>query len=143
MIPQIFGNFFSKFIVMENQSLQTEHVNWVLNDGILIAEYKKGKPISLLDARIQVSNRKEFTRNKPYPILIKDYGVVEIEKEARAYLTSEDATEGIVAAAMVLPNAFSTFLGNYLIKIKPPKMPVKIFRSEEDARMWLQRFKEG
>jgi hypothetical protein len=126
---------------MEKQVLQTEHVYWELREGILYAEYKKGAPINLLAAKIQVANRKEFTKGIKYPILIKDYGVAVIEKDARAYLTSQEGIDGIAAAAMVLTNVFSTFLGNYLIKINPPKMPVRIFKSEHEALAWLQQYK--
>lgn len=128
---------------MEKHIFHTEHVNWELNDGILIAEYKKGEPITLLAAKIQVSNRKEFTKGKSYPILIKDYGVAVIEKDARTYLTSKEGTEGISAAAMVLTNSFSTFLGNYLIRLNPPEIPVKIFKTEHEAVAWLQQYKTG
>jgi hypothetical protein len=126
---------------MESGTLQTEHVDWTIKNGVLIAEYKKGKPITLIDAKIQVANRKEFTKGVNYPILIKDYGVLVVEKKAREYLASAEATEGIIAAAMVLTNVFSTFLGNYFMKINPPKMPVKAFKDEKQASLWLQQYK--
>lgn len=126
---------------MENRILHTDQINWELKNGILIAAYKKGPAINLLSAKIQVSNRKEFTKGKKYPILIKDYGVAVIEKDARSYLTSKEGTEGISAAAMVLTNVFSTFLGNYLVKLNPIEMPVKIFKHENEAVAWLQQYK--
>lgn len=126
---------------MERRILQTEQVNWEIKDGILIASYKQSTPITLLDAKIQVANRKEFTKGEGYPVLIKDYGVAVIEKKAREYFASQEGTEGILAAAMVLTNVFNTFLGNYFIKINPPKMPVKAFKSEADAVSWLQQYR--
>lgn len=128
---------------MEKRVFHTEHVNWELHNGILTAEYQKGKPITLLAAKILVSNRKEFTKGKTFPILIKDYGVSVIEKDARTFLTSREGTEGISAAAMVLTNSFSTFLGNYLIRLNPPEIPVRIFKSEHEAVAWLQQYKTG
>lgn len=125
---------------------QTEHfsssiVNYEIANGILIASYKKGVFITLDLAMDNVKDRIKYTNDNQFPVLIKDYGVTRMDKDARVYLSSEDATKGIIAAAFVSGSVFSMFIINFFTKVNPPKMPVKAFSDELVALNWLSQFK--
>lgn len=123
-----------------NEKFSSQSVDLEIVNGVLIVAYKVGVPITLEIAKNSVKERIEFTAGRSYPVLIRDYGISVIEKEARSYFASTESTNGISAAAFVLKSIFSVFLGNFFIKIYPPNIPVKIFGGEEDAIKWLRQF---
>lgn len=118
-------------------------VNFEIRNGILIAKYKAEILITLELAKNNVKDRIEFTKGKPYPILIKDYGVTQMEKEARTYLSSDEATNGINAAAFIIKSIFSLFLINFFVKISRPKIPIELFKTEDEALKWLEQYKSN
>ncbi len=127
---------------MKNNSSDTDYAHFNLCDGIVYVTYKKGVTINLSTARQLVETRLELTENREYPMILFDEGVVSIEKEARDFFSSDEGIINISACAMVLKSVYSTFLGNFLIKIKKPSIPVKIFTDEKNAKEWLMQFKE-
>ena len=119
---------------------ENENVKFEIIEGILIATYKV-KFITLKIAKSVVRLRKEFTKNKEYPALIKDYTTVKLEKEARAYLASNKGTEGIYSVAVLANSIYKRTLMNFFMKVLPPKMPVKLFSNEKEALLWLEEHK--
>lgn len=117
--------------------LETPFVHFLLQNGLLIATYKKGVMINLSIARQVVESRLEFTSSREMPVLILSEGQVRMDKEARDFLASEKGTEGLVAAAMVLRNPFDWALGTFFLHLRRPAMPTKLFVSYEAAIKWL------
>lgn len=106
---------------------------------ILYVWYKEGT-YTLDIAKSMVKNRKEFTANKPVKVLVKQAGLKGIKREARAYLSSEEAIEGIISAAILSKNAFERHLANFFLGITVirPKVPTKLFSNEDEALAWLK-----
>ena len=88
-----------------------------------------------------VNWRIEFTNNTPYPLLIKDSGVVSMDKSARDYFSSDEGTKNVLAGALMLDSGFSRILGNFFLKVTKPKIPARIFTDEKEALEWLERYK--
>lgn len=110
-------------------------------DGIIIGTYKQG-PVTLEMAKQIVVNRLAFTGNQKVPLLVNDVGLRGIERDARVYLSTDYALEGMSAGAMVTSSVFGSYLANFFLKIslRKPKIPVKIFTNEDDAIKWLRSF---
>lgn len=108
--------------------------------NILIVTYKPGIQINQEVAKEIVSTRLSFTGNKRIPCMILSQGVVSMDKPAREYLASTEATKGLLATAIIVDSPFSSFLGNFFHKVYKTKMPVKIFSSIPQAKKWLQQF---
>ena len=123
--------------------LNEDYGTITIKDEILHFTYKSGVKISLDIAQRIVKDRVQFVHNKSYPSLIKDTGVKGIEKDARDYLSSEECSQGLKAAAFLANSEFFRFLVNFFIKVNviSPKMPVKIFTDESKALLWLEQFK--
>ncbi len=121
-------------------ALETPFIQFDIRDGILVCTYKKNLRINLDVARKIVQARLAFTGNKKMPTMIISQGVVSIDKPAREYLSSQAATEGLVATAIVVNTVYSRFLGNFFLIVNKTTMPVKIFSNISGASNWLQQF---
>lgn len=127
-------------IAQNVQKLETHFVRFEIIQSILFVSYKNGVTITLDVAKEIVKQRKEFTGNKLYPILVKDEGLVSVEKDARDYFSNE-GVEGLSAGAFVIKSVYSTFFFNFYLKITNPKVPAKMFTDEAKAIEWLQQYK--
>ena len=120
--------------------LKTTFADLMVQDEILIIAYKPGIQINQELAEEIVSCRLSFTQNKNMPAMIISQGVVSIDKPAREYLASSEATEGLAATAIIVNSPFSRFLGNFFLVVNKTKMPVKIFSNIPQAKKWLHQF---
>ena len=123
---------------MSKSMLDTPHLHLELINGIIYFRHKPGE-IDLQTAQTIVSDRLRFFDGQSYPMLVTGEGLTNITKEARHYLVDK-GTQGVVAAAMVTDSVFSTFLGNFFVRVYPPPMPVRLFNKELPAAEWLQQF---
>ena len=120
--------------------METAYVHLRIKDSILIGTYKKDVRITFDIAKEIVRTRISFTRGTQMPALILSEGVISIDKAARDYLVSPEATHGLSAAAIITQSAFSSFLGNLFLQLTAGNIPVKIFRKRTRAKKWLQQF---
>jgi hypothetical protein len=120
----------------------TPYIRFELSNGILYAQYKPGVVITLELAKELLAKRLAFTEHKEYPMLISDMGIVSVEREAWALLSSEEGTHNITAGAMLLNTTYSRILGNFFFKLAAPKIPAKIFSNKERALEWLEQYKK-
>lgn len=120
--------------------LDTPYVHLRIKDKILVGTYKKNIRINLEVAKEIVRARLSFTGNTKMPSLIISQGIVTIDKPAREYLSSDEATVGLIASAILVNSEFSSFLGIFFLTVNKTKMPVKIFSEISKAEKWLQQF---
>jgi hypothetical protein len=118
----------------------TPYVHMELRDGILIATYKKGLNIDLKMAERIIRSRLDFTEGRKLPVLIRNQGVITINKEAREYLSSVEGTTGLSAAAIILNSPFEFVLGVFFVKVNGSLIPSKVFSDEASAMKWLKKF---
>lgn len=124
--------------IMSPLLLETDYVLFELEDDLLIATYKKGKKIGLEAARQIVRDRVDFTQGVPVLALLANQGVISIDKDARAYLSSPEGTRGIKAAAILSDTAATAIIGNFIIQVNKPHIPVRLFINRERAIGWLR-----
>jgi hypothetical protein len=121
-------------------TVENEYVHLEIKEEILIATYKV-KSITY-DIAIKVVNfRKDFMADKKYHALIKDDNTISIDKKARDFFASKEGIEGIQSVAVLTNSIYKSTLMNFFIKILPPKMPVKLFNTEQKALAWLKENK--
>lgn len=117
--------------------VETQFVTLQVIEGILNATYKPSV-IDLEVAKEAVRVRKEYCQNKTFPHLIMDASVAKLTKDARDFLSSEEATEGIAAAAIITNSVFKQTMVNFWITVTRPKIPVRLFIKKTDAADWLK-----
>ena len=120
--------------------IDTPYVLYEIRDNILIATYKKGVKIDLDIARKIVSDRRAVMGNKSMPVMVLNQGVISMDKEARDYLSSPDANRGLIAGAIISDSVFTSILSNFFLSVSKPKIPAKLFTSQDQAMKWLQKF---
>jgi hypothetical protein len=125
---------------MKNR-IENDYVKFEITDGILIATYTV-KIITLEIAIEVIRFRKKFVNNRKFHALINDDNVVTIEKKARDFFTTDEAIEGISSVAILTNSIYKSALMNFFMKIRPTKMPIKIFNSKEKALLWLEENKK-
>jgi hypothetical protein len=120
--------------------IDTPYILYEIRDNILIATYKKGLKINLDTARKIVADRRAVMGNKSMPVMVLNQGVISMDKEARDYLSSEDANRGLKAGAIISDSVFTSILSNFFLSVSKPKIPAKLFTSQDQAMKWLQKF---
>lgn len=133
------------FACMENiknsRVLETENTRFEIKDGILYGKYREGLVITLEVAKDIVKNRMKFSENNSYPIIVFTDGMKSISKEARDYLGGKEGSAGIIAGAVVTKSVYTTFIGNFFLKVNKPPLPTKMFTDVKDAVEWLEQYK--
>ncbi len=119
---------------------ETDYITFSVKNKILIAAYKQGLHINLTMAKEIVQARIDYTNGTKMPSLILSQGVISMDKPTREYLSSEAATQGLLASAIIVTSPFSSFLGNFFLFVNKPKIPVRIFSSMPIAERWLEQF---
>jgi hypothetical protein len=119
-------------------ALDTDYVRFELDGNLLIATYKKGKKINLEAAHQIVKDRLDFTQSRPVLTLLCNQGVISFDKDARSFLTSPESSKGVKAAAILSDSSATAIIGNFIIKVNRPEIPVRLFTSKEKAIEWLR-----
>ena len=124
---------------MKKLLLENDEVKIELEDGILIADWKR--PFADLNSAQQaVKHRLECTNFVPFPMLLNATQMKSITKPARDFLASEEGCEGIIAGAFLINSSFGRMIGNFFIRINRPLRPAKIFTDEIEAKKWLSTY---
>lgn len=118
---------------------KSPYVTYEIKNHILYGKYLPTN-ISLDVAQGAVAFRKQITKDNSYVNLVDCTNVSKFEKQARDYLSSGEATKGVLAGAILINSSFQAAIANFFIKVTNPKIPTKIFTSEEKAIEWIQQF---
>ena len=76
--------------------------------------------------------------NRPMPSILDITKINKITKEGRSL--SSNSVDGISCIAMLVDSGLSTIIGNYAIMLNRPKIPVKLFTSLTEARLWVRDY---
>lgn len=112
-----------------------------MDNGILCARYEPDLHLSLDVAKACVEARIFFSKGEAYPLLVDMKGIKSTTKEARTYMATMGATL-VKAGALITGSAINRTIGNLFLKIDRPPVPLRLFTSEEKARIWLRQFVE-
>lgn len=128
---------------MKNKTWDSKYVHFELCDGILIGIYKRNLVIVKEIAEEIVRDRLLFCEGKSYPTLADIRIMKSIDKESREYLGTPAGIEGIKAGALLTDSVFSTFLGNFFLKIEflnKSHFPTRLFTDKDKAIEWLKQY---
>lgn len=112
-------------------------MNIRLQNGIVIGEYPKGLKLGLNEARRFVDKRLDLQAGKDYPVIIHLNNVICTSRSVRKFLVTE-GIRGITRGAFVFRNKYEEILIRFFILIDAPKVPTRIFASEEEAINWIK-----
>ena len=64
---------------------------------------------------------------------------IEIDGDARAYYSSDEAARQTCGVALIVGSAVSRVIGNFFIGLNKPPYPTRLFTDEAEAIAWLQK----
>lgn len=108
------------------------------SDGIIKAVTSDTASITMKEARDFVAALKEFTGGIPHPFLYLPGRHLDINKEARSFMASEEGMKYTKALAIVMQSIIHRVIGNLFITVDRPQKPVRHFENENDAITWLK-----
>ena len=109
--------------------------------GILRIKIFNGVKIDLADAVNNFLAFKQLSAGQRRLKLIYGRSYWMSTKEARNYSQKEDVPEKTIAKAVLVRGIIGLLIYSLLMKQGSPKIPVKIFLSENNALKWLNSFK--
>ncbi len=120
--------------------LNTIFARFLIEDNVLVVNYKEGLHITYEIAEQIVRDRLTFTKGKKMPVIINSHGVISIDKPAREFLASENGTVGLLATAIIVDSDYTRLLGNFFLIVNKTKIPVRIFSDIPRSVKWLQKY---
>jgi hypothetical protein len=111
-----------------------------ISSGFLICRFKPEININLPLVKDLVQWRLNISSGNSYPVLMDIRALKSITKEAREYMASKEASEGIKACALLVESPFTKFLGNFFVQINKPVVQTQVFKNEAEAINWLKRY---
>jgi hypothetical protein len=126
---------------MKDRYLENEFAEIWFEDGIVHIVYKAGCILNINNIKPIVQDRIKVSNGVISPILIDLRNLVSSDNATRAYLATPEAEKYLSAGAMLINNEIQKLLMNLYLKIDVPKLPAKVFTSEEKAMVWLNQFK--
>jgi hypothetical protein len=121
--------------------VETDYIRLeLLDNGILVATYKKQRLLTLAMAQEIVQTRLDFVGLDPRPVLVLNEGVVQLDKAARKWVSSGDGVVGISASAVVAKHPGTFFIMAFIFTVERPPMPARVYRSRDRAMAWLETY---
>jgi hypothetical protein len=118
--------------------IRGEIADYVFEDGILVS-YSKSPKRTVENIKGNMKLVKSITGNRPVPLLIFLSNSPMPDKETRKF-ASLALPEIYTAMAMVTKGGLGAFIINLLYSFQSPPIPVRSFKTEDEARKWLRQF---
>lgn len=116
-------------------SVSNDHCILWIEDGILYGIYKE-MPLDVEGAQSIVRLRKNLQNGAVHPAVIDIRNVKRVTKDARVYLASQEACEGITKVAIIIDSSISMVFGNIYLKVNKPPVATKLFTTLLEAKKW-------
>jgi hypothetical protein len=107
-------------------------------DDIIMGIFKSDIVLDLEGAKETVKLRKTLTPDKDHLLLVDIRNIKNATRQAREYMGSKEAGEGIRKTAIMIDANFSVILGNIFLKFNKPEVPTRLFTEKAAAIRWLK-----
>ncbi len=111
---------------------------WLRPDGIVHLVLASGTVLTLEDAVAAVAAVTRLTGGRRSPLLVDVRDAGQVDRAGRQELSRQEKVVSAVAAIVGTP--LSRMMGNLIINVSRPQMPVRLFDDEASALAWLQTF---
>lgn len=123
-------------------SIENDYVRLWIEDGILYESFKPDiTRVTLKMAREIVHDRLKLSNGTTMPVLIYSNNVKIMDKEARNYFATKEATQYLSASAMLINNYLTWMLSRLFLSFNKPELTVELFRNNKEALEWLRHYK--
>jgi len=112
---------------------------WLDEDGILHVRYPQDFNLTL-DVMERVHERRLEVTSEPCPVLVYADTVASAEYEAQQFASREDVAELVIGMAIIVKSVFTRAMAELFMRFHKPPYPVRLFRNEESAMLWLRQY---
>ena len=112
---------------------------WLDEDGILHVRYPQDFNLTL-DVMERVHERRLEVTSEPCPVLVYADTVASAEYEAQQFASREDVAELVLGMAIIVKSVFTRAMADLFMRFHKPPYPVRLFRNEESAMLWLRQY---
>ena len=126
--------------VFENNCIRA----WTDENGVGRVYFKIKSNVTHEDFLNYIKNVEKLSRGKPRPVLIDIMNIGFVSDPAFTQMITDKKTIKLTKAAAVLvasPSMRVMFFLDFLLKMKIPPFPSKIFLNEKKALQWLEQYK--
>jgi hypothetical protein len=125
-----------------NSTIHTSSKGQVYIDqlGILIQTYEDNAELTFDDACEDFNLYADLCKKVKRPVMVDIRNIKSVERKARAYYASEEATKYLSAAALIIGNPVSRVIGNFYLGLNKTIIPFRLFIDQKDAMKWLKSF---
>lgn len=111
-----------------------------LDESIYFASFSRTESLTLEDVRLFNDSMDAVIQMEFHVSIIDISGVLKILAEARNYLVQSEREKirNVVAIGLVTETALARTIGNFFVKVKPPKFPIKLFKDRDSAEEWVR-----
>ena len=115
-------------------------VTWMGDDCIVRTVVKPGIDIGISEARKNSEIVNSLIVEGKSPLIVDNRKIKSITKDARDHFSIKDRETNVSAIAIIIGSSLSRMIANFYLGINKPKIPVKLFNSEEKAVQWCKTF---
>lgn len=119
-------------------NIECIHSKYLMREGgILEIQLKDEFYFTVKESKEITANIIAVTNGIPHKVMVVAGSLSLSDDEARDYSTTRESTDPIIALAIVTCSLPQTIIANFIMKFQKPRIPTKVFRSINDAEMWL------
>jgi hypothetical protein len=111
----------------------------VREDGILHARTDSGAVVTLEDAKNSLSSLPALHGHGKQLLMVDLRGMNSMSREAREFYAGEEVATVLAAIALIVGSPISRMIGSFFLGFNRPRIPLRLFTSEEHAVQWLKK----
>ena len=115
---------------------------WLGGDGIVRIIHNPHAEVTLKDAEETMAAYLGIRQGKRRPLLVDTRTMKVLDRGARVFYAGEMAASVATAVAIVVGTPVSRVLGNFYLGLSNPRLPSRLFVSDEEALAWLNGYLE-
>ena len=121
--------------------IENENIIFWIEEDILFSEYKRPFNMTLENSKEIYALRKTISKGKDQLFCYDISNLKSMTKEARDYgeIYGQD---DLKASSIIVNSHLTMFIYNAFLKLKKVNIPVKVFKSKDQAIHWLESFKK-
>src|SRR5687767_5776752 len=116
------------------------YYTWMGQDGVARTQVKPGAEVVLEDARENSRIVNSLNGPERFPLLIDTRQIKSISKEARDHFSLRGRSSRVNGFAILIDSPLSKIIGNFFMGLNKPRVPARLFTSEEQAAAWCRKF---
>lgn len=120
-----------------------ERVEIWIEDGIVNVLYLDGAEITPEIKQEMHLVFLEITGGKNHPFIFESAGALWYTKEGREYARDIEHKQPYLAVAMIAPGLGFRLLADFYARLYKPEKPYKVFKTRDEALLWLNMFSEN